>query len=472
MVTALIRCHPCHVTPRRRAAPAADAQSPHGLVPPPGLHPARTVAPAERNRYVDLVRLVAILVVILGHWLASIIVVVDGRPQGRSALAEIGYMRWLTLLLQVMPMFFLAGGYAAAASWPSWRARGGRWAAWTHRRFVRLLRPTTWFIGIMAGAAGVAALLGAPSSALAQAGWGVALQLWFLPVYLLLLVLAVPMIAAWERVRWVLLATLIGVVAVVDVLVRVLGVPVVGWLSYFAAPAAGLVLGVAWHAGALARRGIPVAMVVGGALTLLVLIAGFGYPPWMVGVPGEPPANTAPPNVALVAFSAAQIGLVLLLEQPGRRLLERPGTWVAVLRVNSVIMTMYLWHMVPVLIVAAVLATTGLPTGPTPGGVAWWATRPLWFGVLGAILAVLVGLVGRFERPSPPRQDLAGWVASALLLACATLTGYALARLAVLGFAPSGHLAIGPLAAYAAGLLALWLAGSLAPRQPSGGSGS
>jgi hypothetical protein len=399
-------------------------------------------------------------VVILGHWLATIIVVEDGRPRGLSALAEIGYMRWLTLLLQVMPMFFLAGGYAAAASWPSWQARGGRWAGWTHSRFTRLLRPTTWFVGIMSGAVAVAVLLGASPRVLAQAGWGVALQLWVLPVYLLLLVLAVPMIAAWNRVGWLLLAAAIAAVGAVDVLVRGLDITLAGWASYFVAPAAGLVLGVAWHAGALARRGLPLAMMVGGALVLLVLIAGFGYPPWMVGVPGEPPANTAPPNLALVAFSAAQVGLVLLLEEPGRRLLERPRVWAVVARGNGVIMTMYLWHMVPVVVVAALLAVTGLPTGPTPGGVAWWGHRLLWFAALGVILAGLVRLVGRFERPSPPRPGLAGWVPSALLLACAALTGYALARLAVGGFAPSGHLATGPLAAYCAGILALWAAGS------------
>ena len=48
----------------------------------------------------------------------------------------------------------------------------------------------------------------------------------------------------------------------------------------------------------------------------------------MIGVPGEPPANTAPPNLALVAYASAQIGLVLLLERPGRRLLERPSALV------------------------------------------------------------------------------------------------------------------------------------------------
>jgi hypothetical protein len=357
-------------------------------------------------------------------------------------------------------MFFLAGGFAAAASWPSWRARGGRWAGWIHSRFARLLRPTTWFVMIMTGVTVLAALLGAPARVLAQAGWGVALQLWFLPVYLLLLLLAVPMIGAWDRIGWLLLAALIGAVGVVDLLVRVLDVTAAGWLSYLTAPAAGLVLGVAWNAGALSRRVVQVAMVIGGVLILLVLVAGFGYPPWMVGVPGEPPANTAPPNLALVAFAATQIGLVLLLERPGRRLLERPRAWMVVLRGNAVIMTMYLWHMVPVVIVAALMVALDLPAGPAPGGVAWWVSRLLWFAVLGTILAGLVTVMARFERPTPPRRHLAGPIASTLLLACAALCGFALSRLAVGGFAPSGHLAIGSLALYAVGVVALWLAGS------------
>lgn len=407
-----------------------------------------------------------------GHWLATIIVVADGQPRGRSALAEIGYMRWLTLLLQVMPMFFLAGGYAAAASWPSWSARGGRWAGWTHARFVRLLRPTSWFVGIMAGVLGVALLLGAPAPVLAQAGWGVALQLWFLPVYVSLLVLAVPLLTAWNRARWFLPAAAVAIVAVVDVLVRGLGLSGAGWLNYFVAPAAGLVLGFAWHAGALARRAVQIAMLVGGVLVLLVLISGFGYPPWMIGVPGEPPANTAPPNLALVAYASAQVGLVLLLERSGRRLLEGPRTWAAVIRGNAVIMTMYLWHMVPVLILAALLAVTGFRTGPAPGGLAWWGGRVLWITVLAVILAGVVGLVGRFERPSTPRLGLTGWLPSALLVVCATLTGHALSRLAVGGFAPSGHLATGPLVTYTAGMIALWLAGSFAPARPGRGSGA
>ncbi len=428
----------------RRGTPGDPSAAPH-------------VRPVRRNRYVDLVRLVAIVVVVVGHWLNTIVIVVRGQPEGESALAVVGYMRWLTLLLQVMPLFFFAGGYAAAASWPSWHSRGGRWAGWTYGRFVRLLRPTTWFVAIMAGVATVAALLRADPSVLAQAGWGVALQLWFIPVFLLMLVLAVPMVTAWNRVGWLLLAGAIAVVAVVDVLVRAADVPVVGWVNYLLVPAAGIVLGIAWHAGNLGGR-IPVALLAGGALVLLALIALMGYPPWMIGVPGEPPANTSPPNLALMAYSAAQLGVVLLLEPPLRRALERPRAWRVVVQGNSVVMTLYLWHMVPVLILAALIAATGLPTGPPAGTLAWWGLRIVWIGALTLLLAGVVRLMGRFERPSPPRPSLAGWVPSGLLLTCAALTGYALSRLALGGFAPSGHIAVGPLALYGTGMLALWLA--------------
>lgn len=421
---------------------------------------------AGRNRYVDLVRLAAIVVVVVGHWLDTSIVVVDGKPTGQSALAVVGYTRWLTLALQVMPMFFLAGGYAVAASWPSWRARGGQWPGWVHGRLVRLLRPTSWFVGCIAVLVGVAVLFGVDGSVLAQAGWGVALLLWFLPAYMLLIVLAVPMLVAWRRLRWLLLAIAVVLVGVVDVLVQVADVTVAGWLSFLLAPGAGFVLGMAWRDGALARRGVAIGMLTGGLLALTVLVAVFHYPPWMIGIPGEAMSNTGPPNLALMAYAAAQIGGVLLLEAPLRRWLERPRVWAVVIRGNSVVMTLYLWHMVPVVIVAALAFATGLLPGPPAGTAQWWLLRIVWVGVLGLLLAGIVRLVGRFELPRPARPDLSGTGTSVLLVACAALTGYALSRLAVGGFAPAGQLAVGPLAVYAVGMVALWASGRVGATPP------
>lgn len=418
-------------------------------------------SPAGHNRYVALVRLAAILVVVVGHWLNTIIVVNDATPTGQSALEVIGYARWLTLALQVMPMFFLAGGYAAAASWPRWMARGGRWAGWTHGRLARLLRPTSWYLGIMASLTWLALLVGLDRSVVEQAGWGVALQLWFLPVYMLMIMIAVPLVTAWERTGWLAVTVCVLLVAGVDVGLR-MGLPeAVGWISFLPAPAGAFLLGIAWHAGALDRRAVRVAMLVGGVVALVVLVAVFDYPPWMIGVPGEPTSNTSPPNLALVAYATAQIGAVLLLEPPLQRWLERPRVWFAVIRGNAVIMTLYLWHMVPVLIVGALMVALGLPAGPTPGTPAWWAWRIVWIGVLAVLLAGVVAVVGRFEQKRSAHRDLAGWAAALLLVLCAAVTGVALSRLALGGFAPDGHLAVGALAVYAAGVVALWVSGRI-----------
>lgn len=415
-------------------------------------------AGAGRNRYVDLVRLVAIVVVVVGHWLDTTIVLEHGQPVGESALAVVGYARWFTLPLQVMPLFFLAGGYGAAASWPAWTARGGRWSGWTYGRLLRLLRPTSWFVGVMAGLAALASLLGVDPAVLAQAGWGVALQLWFLPVYLPLLVLAVPLMRVWSRAGWLVLAACVVLVATVDLLVRTGQVPAASWVSFLAAPGAGFVLGIAWQAGALARRAVQVAMCGGGLLALVVLVAVFAYPPWMIGIPGEPTSNTAPPNLALLAFSAAQVGAVLLVEPLLRRWLGRPRVWAGIVTGNAVVMTMYLWHMVPVLVLAVLADAAGLLPSQRAGTLSWWALRPVWIGALALVLAGVVRLVGRFERPAPPHLHLAGRTASALLLVATALACFALSRLALHGFTPSGHLAVGTLLVYAAGIFALRVA--------------
>jgi fucose 4-O-acetylase-like acetyltransferase len=106
--------------------------------------------PADRDRYVDLLRGLAIAGVVLGHWLVAAVTYRSGRLGGANALTVLAWAHWLTWGFQVMPLFFLVGGYANAASWASHRQRDGDWAAWVCRRMGRLLLPTTIFVAVLA----------------------------------------------------------------------------------------------------------------------------------------------------------------------------------------------------------------------------------------------------------------------------------------------------------------------------------
>lgn len=66
--------------------------------------------PATRNRYADALRVIAILVVVYGHWLLAVISVRDGQLEGVNLLTLQPSTHWLTWVFQVMPLFFWVGG--------------------------------------------------------------------------------------------------------------------------------------------------------------------------------------------------------------------------------------------------------------------------------------------------------------------------------------------------------------------------
>ena len=76
-------------------------------------------SPGARNRYADLLRVLAIGTVVLGHWLLTSISYRGGQLSGASVMAAVGWSGWATLLFQVMPVFFLVSDCApASAIWP------------------------------------------------------------------------------------------------------------------------------------------------------------------------------------------------------------------------------------------------------------------------------------------------------------------------------------------------------------------
>ncbi|TDC67193.1 acyltransferase family protein, partial [Streptomyces hainanensis] len=210
-----------------------------------------TQSPREpRNRYVDLVRITAVCFVCMGHWLVTDISYRGGRLHGVDALDQVPWTHWLTLLFQVMPPIFLAGGYANAVSWSAHRRRDA-WGGWLGERARGLLVPTAVYVAAATVAVAVCLVVGVDGRVLSDLGWAMALHLWFLPLYLLLLALTPPLFALHRRLGLRLVALFVAVAAVVNVLVLVPGVPLVGWLNYLLVWGGMYLLGFAWHDGEL-----------------------------------------------------------------------------------------------------------------------------------------------------------------------------------------------------------------------------
>ena len=412
----------------------------------------------DRNRYVDLLRVLAIGGVVYGHWLLVSITYERGQLSGADAISYVSWAPWVTWAFQVMPVFFLVGGYVNARSWASHQARGETWTEWVRDRALRLLWPTAVFVAAGVLAASAARLAGVPGAEVGEAGWLVALQLWFLPVYLLLAALTPALLAAHRR--WGLRVPVVMAAAAALVSVGVTGahMHVIGYANYLFVWGSAHQWGFAWQDGTLARRRWgPYAMFAGGAALLACLLA---WGPFKVNMVGA--GNTNPPSVALLAFALAQTGLALACEPAGQRLLLRPGLWRLVRRLNTTVMTLYLWQFVPVIIVAIACYPAHLLPQPAIGSAEWWELRPVWWALLTVLLAALTMLVMRAERPLlklPAAVGPPGPWSPAILLAGLVAAMLGLTRLAIAGLAPGGHLPLLALAAFAAGLLATFCTG-------------
>ena len=118
--------------------------------------------PETRNRYVDFLRAASITVVVLGHWSVAAAYVADSHQlQLGDMLTLAPWTQWLTWVLQVMPIFFIVGGYANGISWEAARRDGKDYAVWIGTRLRRLVGPLvplllTWStIGVIAHQLGV-----------------------------------------------------------------------------------------------------------------------------------------------------------------------------------------------------------------------------------------------------------------------------------------------------------------------------
>jgi fucose 4-O-acetylase-like acetyltransferase len=420
----------------------SDAQERHGGRRGPwqqAREAARETSP-DRNRYVDLLRAASIFVVVVGHWLMAAPTAETGvRFTLSDMLGVAPWTQWLTWIFQVMPVFFMVGGYANAASWESARAAGRGYDAWLSRRLQRLIRPVVPFVLVWWAGGFAARWLGLGREIVTTGSRAAFLPTWFLAFYVVVVVLAPAMHRWWSRLGMTSFWTLVLGAVVVDVVARSTGFAEVRWLNYGFVWLAIHQLGFAWRDGTLSEPVRALSFALAGFAALVALRGLAGYPVSMVTVPGEAAANSNPPTLALLALGVTHTGLALTLERPARGLLERPHVWTTTVFVNGVIMTLYLWHAtVMVLLVGIAELPGGVGLRFVPNTLGWWASRPVWLLVLSLALAGVVAAVGIVEaHPQAAKSPPASWrsVAGALAV-CAGLL--ALAGAGIGGGGPLG----------------------------------
>lgn len=418
---------------------------------------------ADRERPVDLVRAGAIGAIVLGHWLAIAIIEADGVINGTNALRELRWAHPLTWLFQVMPLFFFIGGYANAASLEAHARRGGDALGWVLGRYDRVLRPTSVLLAVLVVAVGVARLAGIDHDVAATGAWLATVPMWFLLIYLAVLALSPGALAAHRRWGLVIPLALVAVVGMGDLARLGLDLSWVRHINYVAAWAAVHQVGFAWRDGRLpaqAALGVPLAAI---ALAVLFALTMLGpYPVSMVGVPGQDVQNTAPPTLPLMALAAVQIGTTMSLRDRASSWLQRSRPWLAVVAVNSVILTVFLWHMAAAIAAAVVLYATGiLPVVPV-GSAEWLVLRIPWLGVCLVVLAGLVALFAPIELKvpaSPKGAKIGGGAGPGLVLA-----GVVSVLGGMLGIAAAGSGEHGPLGLPTWALMAYALGAALLVR--------
>lgn len=354
--------------------------------------------PPSRNRVVDAMRALSIAVVIVWHWSLSINhrdetgVLVNPNP-----IEHVPGAWAATWVLQVLPVFFVVGGYANLAAWTSMSSDGGpvRTVAprFVVRRVRRLLAPVVAFIAVWAAVEIVGRFLVDDHRPVVETFEIVVDPLWFVGAYLIV-VLLVPVTASAHRTHPVATSmALAASVVAVDLTRFALEAGWIAWLNLVLVWALVHQLGYLWHDGWFGdgwRRpsaAIALALAAMAGLTSLEV-----YPRSLVATPETGISHLSPPTVVIPVAAVLQLGLIMLFRGALDRLLQRRGVWSVVVGVNAVVMTVFVWHMTALVLAILAFEAAGGTLGDEPT-LGWWLARPLW--VIGPAL-ILVPLVAVF----------------------------------------------------------------------------
>jgi hypothetical protein len=335
------------------------------LFPSPAEVEADT--PATRDRGIDVIRIVSLVGVVVGHTIMATSTIRDDVFIWTNLLTTSWVFQALTWVFQVMPLFFFAGVAACVDGWHS----GASWGGWMMRRCTRLYRPVFYYLAFWVSALAILRYFLPEHVYEPVAGISVQL-LWFLGAYVLVLA-AVPLLARITTTGR-LLAAVAGTyafIAVIDVIrTNVGGLSALGYLNLVVWLIPGM-LGVAYRRSLLAGRG---AVLLGGVMlgvNLALLWLG-PYELSLVGIETQHLKNMTPPSLLLAGHAIMMCAFAIAAAPAIARWARRPRVWWLTAIGNSGAMTLYLWHIPPLLAMHLVFDYLGHPRydASAPGFVA------------------------------------------------------------------------------------------------------
>lgn len=365
---------------------------------------------ARRDLSLDLVRTGCLLFVVLAHvCFVALRTTPDGGMENWTPPQQLPFFATGSWFFQPMPLFFVVGGYVSLTAWRSAQRRGEDGFAFFRVRLLRFAGPAAGFFGILGVILGITLLAGVPRSLTDAAAFGVGTPLWFMGAYLLCQA-ALPLLSRAHATRPFLTAGLLLAGAVIVDLVRLsVGIDAIGLLNYlFVWPFAqqvGFFLADGWltpgpatehRRFALRRRHL----LAGAALTFVLV----GVIATLAPYGGDMLQNQIPPTLPLALIGLAHALIFAAVRPQLAGFMQHRVPQAVAFVVGSRGMTLYLWHGVFVIGIAALFFFTAplLPQAPSAG---WWLSRSLVFAtVLGLVWLLSLG-VGRFER-APDRDRL------------------------------------------------------------------
>ncbi len=356
---------------------------------------------SDRDLTLDLARVLCVVFVIVVHLL---MVGIGPGPDGQLVTSRPAEQEpWFdaaTWVGQIMPLFFVVGGFASAAGWASWTRKGGDAVGFIRTRTLRLAQPALPVFAFFALVLGATTLAGIAPDLVAAAAVGAGSPLWFLAAYLICQALVPVLVRLHERAPRGTVAVLAAGVVVVDIARFATGVTEIGLLNLLFVWPLIQQLGFWYRDGWFDRRPTGILLLIAAAcgLALWPLVAWGPYSPSMLG-------NLNPPTLPFVLLGLAQACLLRVLRPALTRLTRVRAVQGFLFLLGTRLMTVYLWHLPVILAVTGV--TLLIPgAAPTPSSAAWWWSRPLMFVVVLAAVLALSVLIARWEAlgtlgPSP-----------------------------------------------------------------------